>query len=138
MTSETKDTGIVRSESFSITIPIAPQAWQRVNRDRHGTIYVPSKTRNFKAAVSKIMKAAIGNAEPIKKAMSIGVTFYLMPPKRLKQKQPITRPDLDNYLKAILDAGNGIIWADDSVIIGISAWKHYSYEPRIELHFSEY
>lgn len=32
--------------------------------------------------------------------------------------------DLDNLLKAVLDAGNGIVWSDDRSVIHIQAWKH--------------
>jgi Holliday junction resolvase RusA-like endonuclease len=32
--------------------------------------------------------------------------------------------DIDNLLKAVLDAGNGIIWTDDRFVIGIVARRH--------------
>lgn len=31
--------------------------------------------------------------------------------------------DLDNEVKAILDAGNGVVWADDCWIDGINTWR---------------
>lgn len=33
--------------------------------------------------------------------------------------------DIDNLCKAFLDAGNGVLWKDDSQIIHLDAWKYY-------------
>lgn len=34
------------------------------------------------------------------------------------------RSDLDNVVKAILDAANGIVWEDDRWVDSISAWRY--------------
>ena len=39
------------------------------------------------------------------------------------------RPDLDNYIKFILDAGLKILWTDDNIITKITACKLYATEP---------
>lgn len=44
--------------------------------------------------------------------------------------KPNTKPDLDNYIKFYLDAGNGILWRDDCVITSITAKKRYGDQPR--------
>ena len=31
------------------------------------------------------------------------------------------RGDLDNYVKAVLDAGNGVLWEDDRLVVQILA-----------------
>ena len=43
------------------------------------------------------------------------------------------RADLDNLLKTILDAANGIIWKDDRQIVTIHAYVDMSKDPRTEL-----
>lgn len=48
------------------------------------------------------------------------------------------RPDLDNLQKAVLDALNGIAWADDSQIVRITAKKEYTEHPYIYLYMYEY
>jgi len=44
-----------------------------------------------------------------------------------------TRPDLDNYVKFMLDALEGYIWDNDSCVVQIHAAKSYSEAPRTEL-----
>ncbi len=46
--------------------------------------------------------------------------------------RPVTRPDIDNYVKT-LDALNGIVFRDDSQIAQLIASKHYSDRPRLEI-----
>jgi len=44
---------------------------------------------------------------------------------------PDGKPDLDNYLKAAKDALNGIVWLDDSQVVGGEQYKTYSERPRV-------
>ena len=51
--------------------------------------------------------------------------------------RPTTRPDTDNYIKGILDALNGTVLKDDSIVCEINAGKIYSDKPRIEVKAEE-
>lgn len=46
---------------------------------------------------------------------------------------PIIKPDLDNYIKSVLDGLNGLAFEDDNQIIRIDAIKLYSDHPRTEI-----
>jgi Holliday junction resolvase RusA-like endonuclease len=35
----------------------------------------------------------------------------------------VTRPDTENVVKAVLDAGTGTLWHDDSQVWRLIAWK---------------
>ncbi|MCQ4139202.1 RusA family crossover junction endodeoxyribonuclease [Chryseobacterium sp. EO14] len=49
-----------------------------------------------------------------------------------------TKPDLtDNLMKGTMDALNGIVFTDDSVIAKVESEKIYGMVPRIELEFEE-
>lgn len=100
---------------------------------RTGHAYTPAKTQKAERIISIIGKMQWKH-EPLTCPVEVKVTFYMPRPKA---KQPsmvhIKRPDLDNILKLVLDALNGIVWADDNVIWHIDAQKIYSNEPRIEL-----
>jgi len=50
--------------------------------------------------------------------------------------QNTTKPDLDNLVKSILDAMNGIVWVDDAQVFSLSARKIYSEEPSIRMSVS--
>ena len=39
---------------------------------------------------------------------------------------PAKRPDLDNYVKMIADALNGVVYVDDAQIVTLWAWKRYA------------
>lgn len=51
--------------------------------------------------------------------------------------RPTTRPDTDNYIKGILDALNGTVLKDDSIVCEINAGKIYSDKPRLEVMVEE-
>lgn len=79
------------------------------------------------------------------------VKFYVPFPQKPKNKDwPTQRPDLDNYLKAVMDAMSPVdqrvsgktirtelgFWDDDSQVCQIETWKMYSYldkEPHIRI-----
>lgn len=120
-----------------ITLPIEPVAWQRVKTAWHGRSYVPTKTKRFKRQVAELCRKHVPT--PMDGAISLTVRFILKPPVSMSQRKrpyPVKRPDLDNFQKGILDAGNGVLWKDDSQVVRVEAWKLYDWAsrtPRIEI-----
>lgn len=51
--------------------------------------------------------------------------------------RPAKRPDLDNILKAIADALNGIAYHDDAQLVDMRATRWYSDSPRVEVYIAE-
>lgn len=75
---------------------------------------------------------------PIRYPIALEVDFYLLKPKSVKGREyPIVRPDLDNFLKSLID-GMKCLWVDDSQIISITAKKLYHKENCIEVRVKEY
>jgi len=80
------------------------------------------------------------NTLPIGGPVEVVVEAFMMVPaswslrKRLSaiagQIKPITKPDLDNIVKA-LDGMNGIVVVDDSQIVKLTATKRYSDIPQL-------
>lgn len=56
----------------------------------------------------------------------------------MEMEHVLTKPDLDNLLKTILDAGTGITWHDDKQIVQIKTAKYYSHSPRTVLTITDH
>lgn len=75
--------------------------------------------------------------------LEISGKFYVAIPKSApewKKKlmedgsiRPCIRPDVDNFIKLILDAMHGVLYEDDKRVVSISSNKFYSESPRTEL-----
>jgi len=67
--------------------------------------------------------------------LKLTAIFYREKPKSASKKVvfPVTRPDLDQYIKLLLDACQKYIFSDDAAIVSIEAYKRFGSPPRIEL-----
>ena len=86
---------------------------------------------------------------PFEGALVLSVQVFRPMPKAFSKKKkeqceqgllrPITRPDLDNYIKGIKDALSGICWLDDAQIVAYKEpfGKFYSSRPRVEVWIKE-
>lgn len=92
---------------------------------RFPRVYTPSATKNFETIVRMKMRASYAGP-PLETALFVSVVFYIKKPKTSKNTFPKCKPDLDNFLKAVLDAGNGILWKDDAQICEVHSSKAYS------------
>ena len=124
-----------------------PVAKGRPRFTRQGHTYTPKKTADYEKKIKKELKEQ--GAEPYEKGvpLKVEVTFYKGHLKSWTKKQvfqaedgsllPVKRPDLDNYVKAILDGANEILWHDDSQIVDLLLYKRYDKTPRVEIKVNE-
>ncbi|MDH5401995.1 MAG: RusA family crossover junction endodeoxyribonuclease [Candidatus Heimdallarchaeota archaeon] len=131
---------------ISFSINIVPQPKKRPKVYRWSTV-------NPSEAAEKELAQMIKNhpncpKEPINNQLRVKVKFFRAIPKNIPKWKfpyiekgiirPSTSPDLDNYVKLILDALNKIVWEDDRLIVEMHSAKYYTFEsPRIELHIEE-
>jgi len=89
-----------------------------------GWAYFPKKysgwKRDAESLISEMMKS-FGYMQPLAGELEVNAVFYAKRPKVTKLTHP--KPDIDNYLKSLLDAGNGIAWVDDALITTVRASK---------------
>jgi Holliday junction resolvase RusA-like endonuclease len=116
------------------------KARARVFKDKAGNIraVTPTKTRKWEDSIKLQAIAALGGKPLLDQSIFLHVTFIRSFPKSMSKKkrieaQPTTKPDLDNYIKAVKDALRGIVWRDDSLICSLSAIKCYGDPPRVEI-----
>lgn len=98
----------------------------------------------------KINKAFIASCatqvkppEPFDCDLEVEIIFYRELLKSFSKKKieqalaglirPSTKPDIDNYVKAVFDGINGIIWKDDARVVDLKTSKFYSDIPRTEV-----
>ena len=119
----------------------------------HVHAYDPAKSKNYKQLVrfwvTQYLKKLDGFT-PYENALCVDLTFYLGIPtswskqKRIQASQGQIRPivrngDIDNMVKAILDANNGLLWVDDAIITDLSARKRYTEDlARVVLKVTEH
>lgn len=100
-----------------------------------GHTYMPKQYQNFKKALQGMAKkrvAQIQLKEPLINPIKIRVDFYFKTPKSWSKKKAenafyhSSKPDLDNLVKSVLDAFNGIVFKDDAQVVEIIARKFWS------------
>lgn len=116
---------------YSIYVPGEPVAKARPRVGKQNHIYTPKKTL---AHESKIREEWRENYldPPSKNLVSLSIRFYLTRPKKIPKdfpEYPGKRPDIDNLIKTVLDALNGLAYEDDKQVIKIKARKEWSPTP---------
>jgi Holliday junction resolvase RusA-like endonuclease len=100
---------------------------------------VTSDNAKLKPWRQQITRTAIdelaGEIAPKEQAVTLKLDFYVARPasKPKRITQPITRPDLDKYIRAVKDGLKGAAYEDDSQVCTIIAAKHYGTPERVEI-----
>lgn len=108
--------------------------------------YDPAKSKDFKKYVQLV--AAQNRPEQLLTGpIAMKVVIYKSTLKSFSKKKieaaergdlrPLTKPDVDNYVKGIKDALKSIVWKDDSQVVELHISKYYSSSPRIEISIQE-
>jgi Holliday junction resolvase RusA-like endonuclease len=112
-----------------------PLARHQINTQNHGR-FLPKRSQNFKDELSWIARSAMANEEPV--IYPVRVTTHIFKKyKHLEDMVEKNTGDIDNFVKAVFDAFNGVVWADDRQVIELHAFKHYSKNPRVEVDFEK-
>lgn len=122
---------------------IAPMGAVRMTGRGKWTSPTARKYLQWKESVGYLLIAQ--RPEQTKFAVAVKAKFYLQIPKSWSKKKqeeaegkPVTvKPDIDNLVKGLFDAANGIVWWDDNQVVRCEAEKIYSHHPRIEFEVTE-
>lgn len=118
---------------IELRFPIKAVAKGRARFARNGHAYTPRPTRDFERDISQMARSQWGSKALLDEPLTVKFEFSIKKPKTVSRQFPTVKPDLSNLIKSIEDALNGIVWRDDSLIISIEAFKHYSDKDEIIL-----
>lgn len=91
---------------------------QRPRVTQRGT-YTPKKTLDYERLIAESYIKAGGSMMSGQISVSIAV-FRALPksrPKKIASEPDTVKPDVDNIAKTVLDALNGVAYADDSQVV---------------------
>jgi len=92
--------------------------------------FTPRETQIYEQNVKSLAQVAMIGKAMLQGPVKVTITAYFAHKK--KTGWHISRPDIDNVVKAILDGLNGVVFADDAVVAQLVASKHYG-EERVEV-----
>jgi Holliday junction resolvase RusA-like endonuclease len=108
--------------------------------------YDPAKSKDFKHYV-KLVALEHRPQQLLSGPIMMDVKIYKSTLKSFSKNKtalaeegeirPVTKPDVDNYVKGVKDALKSVIWKDDSQVVDLHISKWYSENPRIEIKIKE-
>lgn len=112
------------TDTYSFTVAGEPVAKARP-RVVNGHTYTPSKTKDAEEAIGWAFKAKYpGITADSESSFSVDIEFIISNYKNGKPR----KFDLDNGVKTVLDALNGVVWGDDNQVTSVKASKNSSVE----------
>ena len=130
-----------------------PEAYARERKGRGTHFYNPKgeKMRDFRAACKRKLtkeqqKKLLALLSDCKAEyyVELDLDFFFPIPKSDSKKlaerkrnneiRPAIRPDIDNFIKFVMDALHEVAYDDDKRVIKISAQKFFSDEPKTEVN----
>ncbi len=138
----------MKIEVIAYTEPI-PKGRPRFRIFRgHVSTYTPTKTAIYEKLIAETYKDQAQCFQfSREQALNVRLRFGLGIPKstsKYKVKEMlaglskhIKKPDIDNLIKSVLDALNGIAWEDDAQIVRVTASKVYTNVPFVSITINE-
>lgn len=104
--------------------------------------YTDAETRKYEDRLKAAGAAQMAMDAPYDCPLSVRVEAFMPIPASWSVKKrasaangeimPTTKPDADNIVK-MLDALNGVVWRDDSLIVSLFVIKRYSVTPLLRI-----
>lgn len=141
--------GIVR-----LIVPGEPQGKQRAKAARIGKgpmayvkTYTPEKTVNYETYIKELFAITYPDFIPGESVLEMELLIYLTIPASASKKKKLLMecgdlrpgkiPDVDNVLKVVMDALEGLAYKNDAKIVTAHQHKFYSVKPRLNIYIYE-
>lgn len=132
--------------SVAFTVPGKPVGKGRpraAKQGKHIRLYTPETTATYESTVALVASQAMGGQPLIAGPVEVVMRQVLpIPTSWSKRKQadaqagvvlPGVKPDMDNVIKAIFDAINGVVWNDDTQVVDLQVRKRYGLTPCVNV-----
>ena len=113
-----------------------------------GTVYTPTRTKDYETLVEQYFLLKYPRFKPFEGRVHVVIEANFEIPKSTKKSDrelmlehkinPTKKPDIDNIVKIVLDAMNGIAFKDDTQITKLQVEKIYSSSECVKVKISEY
>ena len=130
--------------TVTVFIPGEPQGKERPKFARAGAhvkTYTPEKTVVYESRVRFEYIRHCKVRFPEDAVLEVDITAVFSIPKRTPKKnlagmldgsvRPTRKPDVDNIVKIILDALNGVVYKDDAKVVAVTARKIYGKDENV-------
>jgi len=136
--------GAQRAVAFKVPgKPVGKGRPRTARRGKHVTLYTPEETASYESKVALAASQAMAGAALIPGAVEVMMRIMLPVPVSWSQKKqraalagtviPATKPDVDNVIKAVFDAINGVVWHDDTQVADLQVRRRYGARPGVEM-----
>lgn len=116
---------------------------------KHTVSYTPENNLLYENLIkSMYIQAAKGTKFEKEVPITLRITANFLPAKSISKKKqqqmlsgellPLKKPDIDNIVKVVADALNGVAYRDDTQIVYVAAKKAYSEEEGLDITVKEY
>lgn len=115
-------------------------------RFARGRTYTPKTTVDYEKEIQSRFLECGGKFSFADKFTLDVIACFGVPKSASKKKvadmlagiiMPTKRPDIDNILKVVLDALNGVAYYDDSQVVRVVGTKEYNKEPFLQITVEE-
>ena len=134
-------------KTIELTVPGEPKGKARPRVTRTGVAYTPTKTVNYETFIKGIFTTKDPDFMPSEKSLGARIIAYLLIPKATSKKKtllmesgiirPAKSPDVDNIVKMVMDALEGLAYKRDSQVVSVNCKKYYGQKPRLEISIKE-
>lgn len=137
------------NNEIKFTVPGNPQGKLRPKFFRRGKFtgtHTPKKTVNYENFIKQMFDKNYPDFEPIGDPLHLMLRIYQLIPKGTSLKktdlmldgniEPAKLPDMDNILKSVFDALEGLAIKNDNQFTKVYMQKFYSRKPRLEIQIN--
>lgn len=136
----------LKDSTIRFVVPGQPQGKGRPRIGKVGEfarMFTPAKTLAYEGFIALQAQIAMAGHDLVEGPVLVRMFIALQVPESKSQKWkrqalagevfPTTKPDVDNTVKAVFDALNGVVWKDDVQVVDLVLTKRYSAAPRVEV-----